>query len=59
MDGSRSVTSALHRHREPFLLLFPGVAVLLLAFFLPVAQMLVLSVQVDDGSGSGPNCGCC
>lgn len=51
MSGSRTTTSVLRHHREPLLLLSPGVAVLVLAFFLPVMQMLVLSVQVDDGAG--------
>ena len=51
MNGSRHATSVLRHHREPLLLLSPGVAVLVLAFFLPVMQMLVLSVQVDDGAG--------
>ena len=50
MTGSRRTKAAIRSRREPLLLLGPGVAVLALAFFLPVFQMLVLSIQVT-GAG--------
>ncbi len=51
MTGSRRTKAAIRSRREPLLLLGPGVAVLALAFFLPVFQMLVLSVQVTGADG--------
>ena len=40
---------AMTDRRETWLLLSPGLALLVLAFLLPIARMLVLSVQGPDG----------
>ncbi len=47
--GTFTRLHAMTDRRETWLLLSPGLALLVLAFLLPIARMLVLSVQGPDG----------